>query len=125
MLPKFIFAFMQVSSMLTQCSSPVGDGDDKVKKDPFVVPIETASTTQEPPSGPVVDSSEQPSVKSPPEPVAEDQNGPPEESPINLPDELKGAVFLWLHTFYIKHLSFDELHTRITSPGMIDSVVAF
>ena len=97
---KFIFALMQVSSMLTQCSSPVGDGDDKVKKDPFAVPIETASTTQQPLSGSVVDSCDQPSVKPSLEPVAEDQKALPEESHINLPDELKGAVFLWL---YILH----------------------
>ena len=96
MHPKVIFAFMQVSSMLTQCSSPVGDGDGKAK-DSFAVPIETTSTNQEPPSGPVMDSSDQACVKPPPEPVAEDQNGPPEESHVNLPDELKGAVFLWLY----------------------------
>lgn len=95
MHPKVNFAFMQVSSMLTQCSSPIGDGDDKVKKDPFAVPIETTSTNEEPLSGAVVDSSDQPSVKPPPEPAAEDQKGPSEESHIYLPDELKGAVFLW------------------------------
>lgn len=80
----------KVSSMLAQCSSPVGDGDDKVKKDPFAVPIETTSTDQEPPIGSVVDSSDQLSVEPPPDLVAEDQKGPPEESHINLPDELKG-----------------------------------
>lgn len=98
-------SFMQVSSMLTQCSSLVGDGDDKVKKDPFAVPIEATSTNQEPSIGPVVDSSDQLSVEPPTELVAEDQKGPPEESHINLPDELKGAVFLWLYIFiYLCHL---------------------
>ena len=81
--------------MLTQCSSPVGDVESEAtcKKDPFAVPIET-TTTIEQPSRPVVDSPDQPCVKPPQEPVGEDQKGPPEELRINLPDELKGAVFL-------------------------------
>ena len=83
--------------MISQCSSPVGDGESEADKDPFAVPNETPSTNQEPPSGPVVDSSDQPCVKPPQEPAAEDQKAPPEEPHVNLPEELKGAVFLWLY----------------------------
>lgn len=82
--------------MLTQCSSPVGDGESEVRNEPFAVSLETASTAEQP-SGPVVDSSNQPCVKPSQEPVGGDQKGPPEEPLINLPDELKGAVFLWLY----------------------------
>ena len=79
--------------MLTQCSSPIGDGESEAKKDSFAVPIET-TTTIEQPSRPVADSPDQPCVKPPQEPVGEDQKGSPEELRINLPDELKGAVIL-------------------------------
>ena len=86
--------------MLTQCSSPVGDGQSEAKEDPFAVPIETPSTIKQP-SGPVVDSPDQPCVKPPQEPVGEDQKkpvgedqkSPAKEHCINLPDELKGAVY--------------------------------
>ena len=81
--------------MLTQCSSLAGDGESEANRDPFTDAAETTNTNQEPASGsPVVDSSDQPCVKPSQEPVVEDQKHPPEEPPINLPDELKGAVFL-------------------------------
>lgn len=91
--------------MLTRCSSPAGDGESEAKKDPFAVPIETTSTNQEPLSGPVVDSSDQPCVKPSQETIAEDQKGPPEEPRVNLPDELKGAVLLWLYILYTAVIS--------------------
>ena len=83
--------------MLTQCSSPAGDDENEAKRDPLTVPAGTTNTNQEPESGPVVDSSDQPCVKPSQEPVVEDQKRRSEEALINLSEEMKGAVFLWLH----------------------------
>ena len=79
-----------MSSVLTRCTSPVENSDScgNLKDDPFVPEVHV----------PQVKSSEHvlgaPHQLCVPEqgPGGKVQNGPPEEHPIRLPDEIKGTI---------------------------------
>ena len=79
--------------MLTQCTSSAenSDGSGNLKHDSCVPEV---NVPQGKSSEHALSAPHQPNVHPMQGPAGEAQNGPPEEHPIRLPDEIKGTLFL-------------------------------
>lgn len=84
---------VQVSSMLTQCSSPAENSDSDGNVKDSIIP--EAIVSQDKSSAHLLEAPQQP-LACPPQGLVSDgeaQNGTPNEHPLTLPDEIKGMLY--------------------------------